>query len=130
MATTESERNVRILIVEDNDFLAVDLEMTLTELGHVTWVAATVAAALNHIAEHALDAAVLDVSLGGGEPVFGVAEALAKAGVSFIFLTGRSKHYFPERFRKVPVLSKPYDLQQLLAALRAVSAPSGTRRME
>ena len=115
----------RILIVEDNDFLAVDLELTLGSHGYATRVAPNVGMALKDVAELELDAALLDVSLFEGEPVFAVADALAIARIPFVFLTGRSRRYLPERFRSVPLLSKPYQLLELLAALE--TAVGGSR---
>lgn len=115
----ERKSTRRILIVEDNDFLAVDLELTLSGHGYASLVAPNVRMALFHIAEHELDGALLDVSLFGGESVFDVADALAAAQIPFLFLTGRSRRYLPERFRSVPLLTKPYDLLRLLAVMEA-----------
>jgi hypothetical protein len=64
------------------------------------------------------------VSLFGGESVFSVADALTDAQIPFVFLTGRSRHHLPERFHSVPLLSKPYKLPELLAALERVSSAS------
>jgi len=125
VAKTDDQRRLRLLIVEDNDFLAVDLELTLSELGHVTWVASNVRLALAHIADHELDASILDVSLNGGESAFVVADALVRNGIPFVFLTARSRRSVPPRFDGVQLLSKPYDLGKLLAALtRVVEAAS------
>jgi CheY-like chemotaxis protein len=115
---TDDERPLRILIVEDSDFLAVDLELTLSELGHVTWVASNVRLALAHIADHELDVSILDVSLDGGESALVVADALTRSGTPFVFLTARSRRSLPQRFSGIQLLSKPYDLEQLLSALK------------
>jgi CheY-like chemotaxis protein len=115
---TDDDRHLRILIVEDSDFLAVDLELTLSELGHVTWVAPNVRLALAHIANHELDVSILDLSLDTGESALVVADALTKSAIPFVFLTARSRRSLPQRFGDVQLLSKPYELDKLLAALR------------
>jgi DNA-binding response OmpR family regulator len=110
------------LIVEDNEFLAVDLEMTLSSCGYEPLVVATVQAALQEIGQLKVDVAVLDVSLLGGESVYQVADALTAANVPFVFLTGRNKRHLPPRLRTAKLLSKPYKLAELLAALQEAGA--------
>ena len=116
----------RILIVEDNEFLAVDLDMTLTSCGYAPSVVPTVAAALMQIERREVDAAVLDVSLFDGEPVYRVADALVAADIPFVFLTGRARHHLPPRFKSARLLAKPYRLPELLAFLEE----AGFRRPE
>jgi CheY-like chemotaxis protein len=114
----------RILIVEDNDFLAVDLELTLSRCGYSPLIVSAVPSALEQIAGQPLDAAILDVSLLPGEWAYGVADALHGAHIPFVFLTGRPRSYLPKRFQEVPLLSKPYKLAELLAALDKIIAAS------
>jgi DNA-binding response OmpR family regulator len=68
---------------------------------------------------NSLDAAVLDVNL-GGEDVFPLADALAEAGIPFLFLTGHSAHTVPPRYRERPFLQKPYNPAKLLAMLSSL----------
>ena len=72
-------------------------------------------AALKH---NNIDAAVLDVNL-GGEPVYPVADALMAAGVPFVFVTGYGPAALEGRFEHIPVLQKPIDG----AALQRVLVP-------
>lgn len=116
----------RILIVEDNEFLAVDLDMTLTSCGYAPSVSPTVAAALMQIEQREVDVAVLDVSLFDGESVYRVADALVAADIPFVFLTGRARQHLPARFKSARLLSKPYRLAELLAFLE----DAGFRRRE
>ena len=68
----------RVLLVEDEPVVAMDLEMILRGAGYVVVGPATrLAEAMCMAEEEALDGAVLDVNL-GGERVFSVAEALAR----------------------------------------------------
>jgi DNA-binding response OmpR family regulator len=122
------DKSARILIVEDNDFLAVDLDLTLANCGYVPSVAPTVSAALLQVERGEVDAAVLDVSLLAGESVFQVADALIAADIPFVFLTGRGKHHLPARLQSAKLLTKPYKLPELLASLD--EALAGFRRRQ
>ncbi len=78
----------RILVVEDEALIAMLLEDLLGDLGcKVVGPAANVTQALELAARERPDAAVLDVNL-GKETVFPVADALQRAGVPFVFITG------------------------------------------
>lgn len=100
----------RCLVVEDEFLVAMLLEDTLRDLGfEVLGPVATCAAALALVrsASGALDAAVLDVNL-GGERVYPVADALRERGVPFVFLTGYAEAELDGRFANVPVVQKPW----------------------
>jgi light-regulated signal transduction histidine kinase (bacteriophytochrome)/CheY-like chemotaxis protein len=106
----------RMLVLEDNMIIALDLEDMLTRLGvkQVT-VASSVAQALEALAEEPPPFAILDVNL-GLETSFPVADALQAAGVPFAFGTGfGDSAAFPDRFRDVPVLQKPYSAESVAA---------------
>ena len=61
--------------------------------------------------------ALLDVNL-GRENSFPVADALLARGIPFVFATGYGEaNMFPERFRHLPVLSKPYAPAEMRLAL-------------
>ena len=72
--------------------------------------------ALRLAAERPIDAAILDVTL-GGEKSFEVADVLARRGVPFAFLTGYEEAALPERFRGRLVIRKPYIAARLAAML-------------
>ena len=112
---------LRMLIVEDEAMVAMMLEDQLMEMGCVVvGVAGTVSEGLAKI-ENAdeLDAAVLDVNL-GGEKVFPVAEKLAERGVPFIFATGYGTAGLAPHLANTPTLAKPYSPKALEAMLAAV----------
>jgi CheY-like chemotaxis protein len=112
----------RLLIVEDEALVAMMIEDMLSDLGCVVVdVAGSVARglALTEDAATQLDAAVLDVNL-GGETVYPVAEKLALAGVPFVFSTGYGLAGVAPRFAGVPTLAKPFNSTTLAAALLSV----------
>ena len=71
--------------------------------------------------EHAgtIDAAVLDVNL-GGETVFPLAERLAEAGIPFIFASAHGTKGLPKEFADRPVVAKPYLPAGIAAAVRGL----------
>jgi len=76
--------------------------------------------ALACAADDALDAAILDVNL-GGDLVYPVAERLAGRGVPFVFVTGYDAEGIDPRFAHVPVLQKPIK-REVLQGLFVFSA--------
>lgn len=114
----------RVLVVEDEYVIALDLASSLLELGvEVIGPAPSVEQALAVIREHAdeLDAAVLDINL-GSETVYPVAEVLRERGVPFVFATGDDRWSIPDAYGDVPRCYKPVDAADVMRYLRP-SAP-------
>lgn len=108
----------RVLLVEDDymiaDVLCQELEGAGAEiLGPVP----DVQAALELLAAGgAIDAAVLDVNL-GGEMVWPVADALLARGVPFVFATGYDRAAIPARYARVACCEKPVGPDAIARAL-------------
>jgi CheY-like chemotaxis protein len=117
----------RILLVEDETLIAMDLEAMLRQRGcEVVGPFADVADALGAVAsERRLDGAILDVNL-GAEKVFPVADALADSAVPFLFLTGYDREILPARHRGHAALAKPYRAAELMRLL-AEAVSHGSR---
>jgi len=112
-----SRGNARILVVEDEALIAMDLQALLEEAGYrVLGPANSSAAALALIDSDAPDVALLDVNLGRSD-AFGVATILAERRTQVIFLTGHTAHMLPQSHRHLPLVSKPYLPQVLLQAV-------------
>jgi DNA-binding response OmpR family regulator len=108
----------RVLVVEDEVLLALDLADQLTEAGfEVIGPAMSVAKALTLIAEVGCDVAVLDVNL-GDETSERIAHVLRARRTPFVILTGYSAQQLQPGFQGAPVLSKPAPPSVLLATLR------------
>lgn len=107
----------RLLLVEDSMMIALDAQSTLHEASIHVEVAGTVSDALRAVDLERFDAAMLDINL-SGETSFGVADLCAARHLPFVFATGYGESVIiPERFKSVPVVSKPYDVQTLRTAL-------------
>jgi CheY-like chemotaxis protein len=108
----------RILVVEDEFLILLDIRHILESAGASIVTASGVADALAALgARGRFDAAVLDLRLDRDSST-PVAERLLAAGVPFVFLTGApSEASQAQQFSKVPVIGKPFDSATLLAAL-------------
>jgi two-component sensor histidine kinase/CheY-like chemotaxis protein len=106
------------LIIEDNMIIALDAEATLQRLGaHPVETAPNVSEALRLIEMRPPALAIVDVNL-GQESSFPVADVLTARGIPFVFATGYGKNTdFPERFRHVPVVTKPYAADSLFVKI-------------
>jgi DNA-binding response OmpR family regulator len=109
--------SARILVVEDEALIAMDLQALLEDAGYrVLGPANSSAAALALIDVDAPDVALLDVNLGRSD-AFGVANVLTERNTPVIFLTGHTAHKLPPAHRHLPLVSKPYLPQVLLEAV-------------
>lgn len=113
----------RVLVLEDDGFIAMYISDLLEELGHlVVGPVRSVSDALAAIEKDAVDAALLDVNLGDGETSFPVAEILNLRAVPFAFLTGYGEIGVNGRFPGRPVISKPVEETNLLRMLEELRA--------
>jgi CheY-like chemotaxis protein len=108
----------RILIVNDEFFVADSLAMCLASVGAiVVGPVHSLAAALDLVrADDRLEGALLDVNL-HGEKAFPVADALEASGVPFVFMTGYGSEAIPERFASIPRCAKPFQFDELIQLL-------------
>jgi CheY-like chemotaxis protein len=107
----------RVLIVEDEYFLADDMAQALEKLGaQVVGPVPTTGAALELLSDKPVDAAILDINL-KGQMVFPVADTLREQGVPFVFATGYDENAVPEDYRDVPRWEKPFRPEDLAKAL-------------
>jgi CheY-like chemotaxis protein len=112
-----SLKALRVLVVEDEMLVAMELEEALRSFGClVVGPASRIRHALQLASEAEIDAAVLDVNV-AGEKVFPVAEVLARRGVPFVFATGYGAAGIDGAFRDRPILQKPYPEAALAGAL-------------
>ena len=107
----------RILLVEDEYFIAHDLKSALCGRGvHVVGPVPDLAGGLALARHEELDAAVLDVNL-GGEMSYPIADELGERGVPFLFTSGYDDATLNRAYCRVTLIEKPFDVEAVLAAL-------------
>ncbi|ATN37710.1 hypothetical protein ACO34A_28505 (plasmid) [Rhizobium sp. ACO-34A] len=108
-------RDTNILLVEDDYFLATELERYFSDLGaSVIGPFASSEGARHHLAE--AEAAILDVRLSETN-VFPLADELLKRQVPFVFYTAYPETIIPARFHHAGYLQKPAAPHLLVRAL-------------
>jgi CheY-like chemotaxis protein len=117
--------SLKVLVVEDEALVSMLVEDMLTDLGcTVVGPAAEIEEALKLASSADIDAALLDVNL-GGRPIFPVADALRARGVPYAFASGYGEAGISEDHRGSAVLQKPFreaDLRRVLEGLVAQTA--------
>jgi DNA-binding LytR/AlgR family response regulator len=108
----------RILVIEDDYFIARDMAKHLKESGaEIVGPVGTIEDALDIIgAAEPLDGAILDINL-GGELAFPVADALRQRRVAFVFVTGYDDAIIPARYSAVRRCEKPVEASKIASAL-------------
>ena len=110
----------RVLVVEDEMTLALVIEESLLDIGvDIVGPAARLDVALQLARDEAIDAAILDVNIRGGN-TYDVADILAERGIPFLFCSGYNDWALAERHRSRPRLSKPYTSRALEAEVLAM----------
>lgn len=112
----------RILIVDDEHLIAMMAQEWLEELGHETVGPAHDLGSALALADSEIDAAVLDVLLGGAQS-YPIASKLMERGIPVAFATGQAAEELPAEFERALKLPKPFGfenfrvvIEQLLAA--------------
>jgi PAS domain S-box-containing protein len=107
----------RVLLVEDEELIALNLAEQLSDMGwSVVGPAGTLSEAYSLLTTTVVDAAVLDVNL-RGQAVYPLAEELERRGLPFVFCTGYEVPDPQGRFGTVPVLRKPTTGDAIATAL-------------
>jgi PAS domain S-box-containing protein len=122
-----SERRLRVLVVEDEAIVALEIEENLREAGfEVVGPAARVAEALELLNAFGCDAAVLDINLGTetSEPI---ALLLSEKRTPFVTVSGYSQDQRPSGFSGGAFLAKPLRKDHLVAQLRQCTQQQAQR---
>ncbi|WP_285295100.1 response regulator [Aureimonas altamirensis] len=116
---------MRILIVEDDALIAMDLEdIVQAHTGAECLFAATVEQALAHLSQ-GVDFALLDFNLRpAGATSQPIAERLRAMGVRFVFVTANPGE-IPADMRSMPHVRKPFHHSEIERALPRTSGGDG-----
>ncbi|MDQ1157475.1 DNA-binding response OmpR family regulator [Sphingomonas sp. SORGH_AS 950] len=115
----------RILVVEDEYFIARDLERALRAADAIViGPVATLEQGLALAENEALDAAVLDVNLAGSR-AFAIADRLSARDVPWAFLTGYDEWALPAPYRSASIVAKPFHADRVIRAIGALIPDKG-----
>ncbi len=112
---------MKVLVLEDDPLLQVDLAEMLENMGHeVVGPFSAEAPAMQSCDQALPDAAFVDFNLGRDKTSTGIARRLFQNGVHFAFLTAHGRQYLPPDLQEVMVIEKPYSETELVRFLGAV----------
>jgi CheY-like chemotaxis protein len=111
-----------ILLLEDEALIAMDLSLELESQGFRVIDTRTIPEAIEAIAAHAIDVAILDLDIKGTQTTT-VAEDLRARRIPFVVCSGSQLEQIAEVFTGVPAIAKPYRPEELHSTLhRALGA--------
>ena len=118
----------RILVAEDESFIALELERMLESFGcEVVGPVSSVREVLQHAIQGDCDGALLDVNL-RGQQIFEILPELERLGLRLIITSGYNDlSLFPAAFQRVPRIPKPFDETELRRICESVFARSPSR---
>ncbi|WP_243369272.1 response regulator [Microvirga solisilvae] len=120
-AVQESLARCRVLVVEDEYFMADDIAKALEKLG--AEVIGPIPETDNALAllssDERIDAAILDINLRGKE-IFPVADALIARRIPVVFATGYDASSVPPAYAAIPRWEKPFNPDVLAQALPGI----------
>ena len=105
-----------VLIVEDQYYVALELNRLVVELGGKALGPVNAVAAALALLEQSPDLALLDVNL-NGEWVYSLAETLQARRIPFLFVTGYEPWALDSQFAGTPMVCKPVTSGALAAAI-------------
>ena len=118
---------LRILIVEDDYYLATDARVLIEKAGAtVIGPFGTADEARAALDADGADLAVLDINLGNG-PEFDLARHFESAKLPFLFATGYDQAAVPDDLKTVVRLEKPFRPAELISAAASVYEAANAR---
>ncbi len=110
----------RILIVEDEPLIAIDLESAVRDQhGTVIGPARNISEAQRIAESEIFDGAILDLRL-KDDLALPVAECLRRRGIAFVIHSGQADITIPRAWPDVPIIGKPALPEQVVAILAAL----------
>jgi CheY-like chemotaxis protein len=110
---------MKVLLVEDEPLIALDVENMLLSLGCIVVGSSGHLAGAIELAETAeVDAALLDIFLPEGD-VYPVVDILTSRGIPIAFLSCGDREDIPERYRHLALIGKPFATRHLEGGLHS-----------
>jgi DNA-binding response OmpR family regulator len=107
---------VRILILEDDPYIAMDLQAIVEGQGHdVVGMFDTLAEACEHLGD-GFDFALLDIDVTDGKS-FGLAAALLEMKIPFVFVSASRPSELPGHLQDVSFIPKPFEEAAILRSI-------------
>ena len=107
----------KILIIEDEDLIAFDLENRMKKQGYNVFLVKEEKDAINVVANNKIDLALVDISLGTDKTGIEIVKELYKvADVPVIYITAYDDEYILEKINKTTpygYILKPFDEKEL-----------------
>src|SRR5262249_2698269 len=120
---TNALDGVRVLVIEDEYFVAILIEEILESAGCIVMgPIPRLPEALDAVDHADYAVAGLDVNW-AGERMNPVADALSEGKVPFLFVTGYGANALPSESAQRPHICKPFRMAELLGALSSVVNP-------
>jgi CheY-like chemotaxis protein len=127
-------KSLRILIVEDEILIALELESLLEDAGHtVVGIAASSREAVASGIELRPDLAFVDIHLSDGPTGVEVARHLSELGITVLFMTANAKRIPEDCAGAHGVISKPYTergVHQAIDYIRTVRSGKAAPQVE
>ncbi|MEP6897453.1 MAG: response regulator [Rhodanobacter sp.] len=113
---------IRVMVFEDDFLLAGTLADVLVRLGcQVGSCVGSYDEAMKAADTEQCDLAVVDLEL-RGMMAYPILDRLEARGIAYIMSTSTVRSDIPDRYRAAPLLSKPYTIDQLRAAIERMLA--------
>ena len=123
--------DIRVLIVEDDPFIAMDIETAVAEqLGDgVELIVVESVAEAHRMTAQQLACALLDIDVVGGK-TFDVASTLQESGTPFAFVSGSAPHEVPATLRSARFLRKPFSTREVAAFVKSAVGVPGLKAVQ
>jgi CheY-like chemotaxis protein len=109
-----------ILIIEDEQLVALDVRDAFSAAGASIISASNAAEALRLIGSPGVAAAVVDINL-GDEDCSNVCQRLSEVGIPFVFYTGEARPEILKRWPSAPVLTKLASKERVVEVVAGLS---------
>lgn len=117
---------MRILILEDDRFIASDLQAILEDEGYqIIGIFESLTETYEHL-EDSFDYALLDIDV-VGDKSFGVATVLTERHIPFAFVSASPPGDLPHALRDAAFISKPFEGHVILQSIDGTSFHSSVR---